>query len=107
IVNPLFLLVFLGTGLACLLVVIGALLSWGDPRALLLALGGGLYLVGGIVVTMVVNVPMNDALAAVDGESEEDATLWQHYLRRWTAWNHVRTASCVAAAVLLFVGMVP
>ena len=94
-----------GTGLMCLLAIIGAVLRWGDPGSSFLLLGGAVYLAGSIGVTMVVNVPMNDALAAVDAESEEGKKLWHHYLRRWTAWNHVRTAACVMAMVLLMVGM--
>lgn len=46
---------------------------------------------------MVFNVPLNNALAAADPTSPEGAGLWTRYLREWTAWNHLRTATGVAA----------
>ena len=45
------------------------------------------------VVTMVFNVPLNDALAAADTSSPEAASLWARYLKDWTFWNHVRMAA--------------
>ena len=42
-----------------------------------------------------------NALAAADPQSSGGARLWAGYVTSWTAWNHVRTASALAAAVLL------
>jgi len=61
--------------------------------------------VGTVLVTMVFNVPRNDALAAVDPASAEGARLWARYVVEWTAWNHVRTAAALAAATLLTVAL--
>jgi uncharacterized membrane protein len=47
------------------------------------------------------NVPLNDALAAVDPASAEGARLWAGYFTRWTAWNHVRYAATLAGAASL------
>ncbi|MBW4543902.1 MAG: DUF1772 domain-containing protein [Symplocastrum torsivum CPER-KK1] len=44
------------------------------------------------------NVPLNDALAKVDPASTDGASLWVSYLTNWTNWNHVRTATALAAA---------
>ena len=63
--------------------------------------GGGLYLVGTVLVTMVRNVPMNNALAAVDPVSADGATQWARYVPGWTAWNSVRTVAAIAAAAML------
>jgi uncharacterized membrane protein len=52
------------------------------------------------VVTMVFNVPLNDALAAVDPGSPDAAPLWARYLKDWTFWNHVRTITSTAACAL-------
>lgn len=60
-----------------------------------------LYLVGTILVTIVFNVPRNEALAAVDPASAEGVILWAGYVTSWTAWNHVRTAAALAAAASL------
>jgi uncharacterized membrane protein len=65
-----------------------------------MAVGGVLYIVGMFVCTMIFNVPLNDALAAVDPASAEAASVWARYLREWTLWNHVRTISCTAACAL-------
>jgi len=63
--------------------------------------GGLVYLIGTILVTMAFNVPRNNALAAVEPQSAVGARLWAGYVTSWTAWNHVRTAAVLAAAVLL------
>jgi uncharacterized membrane protein len=67
--------------------------------------GGALYLVGAILVTMVFNVPRNNALAGLAPTSAEGAKLWAAYLSSWTAWNHVRTLASLAAATLLTMGL--
>lgn len=59
--------------------------------------GGFIYVVGMFIVTMVFNVPLNDALAVVDPSSTEAASVWARYLRDWTMWNHVRTIASTAA----------
>jgi hypothetical protein len=66
--------------------------------AALLLVGGMLYLVGAIGLTIVYHVPLNDALATVDPNSAEGAGRWAGYLEGWTRWNHVRTAAALAAA---------
>jgi uncharacterized membrane protein len=62
--------------------------------------GGIIYVAGMFGVTMVFNVPLNNALmsagAAQAGES------WARYLKSWTRWNHVRTLASTAA-LLLFI----
>ena len=67
------------------------------PRS---AVAAGLYLLGCIGVTMACNVPLNERLADVDADDSSAHALWQHYLRRWTLWNHVRTIAPAIAALL-------
>jgi len=43
---------------------------------------------------------MNDALAAAKPETPEGARLWANNLVIWTAWNHVRTVTALAATAL-------
>jgi len=59
---------------------------------------GLLYLAGTLLVTIVFNVPRNEALAAVAPTDPNSAKLWAGYVAGWTAWNHVRTAASLAAA---------
>jgi uncharacterized membrane protein len=56
------------------------------------------YLVGTIGVTMLFNVPRNNALAVLVPADAQAATFWSGYLSSWTAWNHVRTIAALAAA---------
>jgi uncharacterized membrane protein len=51
-----------------------------------------------MLVTMAFNVPLNQALAAVEPASAEGGALWSRYLSAWTAWNHVRTSASLLAA---------
>ena len=105
VINPWFLGVFLGTAGACAILVVVALVYWQEPGAALLLTGVLLYLAGTFLVTMLFNVPLNDALAAVAPDSAEGASLWSRYLTDWTNWNHVRTIAGLAAAALLTVAL--
>ena len=105
VINPLFLTVFLGTAAACLLLIVSSLLRWHEPGAAYLLVGSLLYLAGTILVTIICNVPRNDALAAVDPSTADAARLWADYITSWTAWNHVRTAAALAAAAALTIAL--
>jgi uncharacterized membrane protein len=105
IVRPAFLIVFLGTGVACAL-AFG--LGWQhlskDTLAYVTA-GGAVYALGSIAVTIAFNVPLNNRLAAVDPESKEGVKMWQVYLTKWTRWNHVRSIATVVSTVLLLLAL--
>ena len=103
VINPLFMAAFMGTAVLCLVVAAGALFGWSGPHSTLVLAGAVLYLVGNIVVTMTGNVPLNNALAAVDPASTEGAAVWARYLSTWTAWNHVRTATGLAASACFII----
>jgi uncharacterized membrane protein len=105
VINPVFLTVFLGTGVACAVGIFGSVTRWQDPGAAYVLAGSALYLLGSILVTMVFNVPRNNALAALMPASAEGAKLWASYLSSWTAWNHVRTIGSLVAAALLTLGL--
>lgn len=100
IVRSLFMPFFLGTTLASAALAGLAILRWGEPGALAMMVGGITYVIGMFVVTMVFNVPLNNALAAVDASSANATLLWARYLKEWTFWNHVRTVACTGATAL-------
>ena len=104
VINAWFMAVFFGTAVACILVVF-SLLSWNVPESVYQLTGSLLYLIGTILVTMIFNVPRNNALAATDPASPDGASVWAGYLTSWTAWNHVRTAAALAAVVLLTIAL--
>ena len=101
VLNPWFFAVFFGTGVGCIFLVIFALLHWSGPAASHLVVGSMLYIFGPIFVTLVFNVPLNNALARAATNDPDSVSLWRHYLRRWTFWNHVRTGGSLAAATWL------
>jgi uncharacterized membrane protein len=104
-VTPLFMTALFGTAAACVLLAVSTVFVWYQPGAGYVLIGSLFYLLGTIVVTIVFNVPRNNALAAVNPGSADGARLWTDYVSSWTAWNHVRTIAAVAAAALLTVGL--
>jgi len=105
IINPVFMAAFLGTSAVCVCLVISSLMRWHDPAAVCLLIGGAVYLVGSLGVTIVFNVPMNDALASAAPMSPDGAKLWADYLNRWTFWNHIRTIASLGASALLTIAL--
>lgn len=87
VVNPAFLLVFLGTGAVSVTAAAlgGTTTGW---------VGAGLYLLGGIVFTAAYHIPRNSAL-----EREGTTEYWARYLREWVPGNHVRAIACLGAAL--------
>lgn len=105
VLNSLFMAAFLGTAAACILLAISSLSRWHQPAAAYLLVGSLLYLIGTVGVTIVFNVPLNEALATVEPSSTDGANLWVSYLANWTFWNHIRTAAAITAATLLTIAL--
>lgn len=106
VINPLFMLFFMGTAVVCLGLSVYSMFRLSQPGSLLLLAGCVLYFVGTFLVTIVFNVPLNNSLAAADPASAAGAELWTRYLANWTMWNHVRTIAAFAAAVSLTLALV-
>lgn len=83
ILNPAFLLLFLGTPIVCC-----ALLVWDRSPAVWVAVATAVL---AVVITAAFNVPLNDALAA-DGVRSA-------FERPWNTWHVIRTAVCVTTFV--------
>jgi uncharacterized membrane protein len=105
ILNPLFLLFFLGTALASVILVVAAVLQHSHIHGPLLLAGCALYLVGTFGITMLVNVPLNDKLASQDPATVQAAQFWAVYVSQWMKWNHVRTIASLAATTLLILAI--
>jgi len=100
--NAVFAPAFFGTPVA--LLAAAGLAFASRLRTAALAFGAAclVYLLGGLVLTMAVNVPMNEVLAAIEvpADSQEARRLWQDYSTPWQFWNVVRTiASGIALAL--------
>jgi uncharacterized membrane protein len=81
------------------------LVSHSHPATIFFLGGAVLYFVGTFLVTIFGNVPLNNKLAAVSATDPAAANLWEHYLNRWTKWNHVRTAAALLAVLLFSLGL--
>ena len=92
-VTPLFMTALFGTAVACVAAIVDGAIA-----------AGVVYLLGVIAVTIAYNVPRNNALASVEPGTAEAERLWARYVTEWTAANHVRTVSGLAAAALLIAG---
>jgi uncharacterized membrane protein len=98
-VTPPFMALFLGSAVLCAVIAVVTFVLWPDEGTVELLVGSALYLFGSFGLTMVANVPRNDALAGLEPGSPEAAAYWPAYVREWTMWNHVRTAASAGAAV--------
>ncbi|GAA3474660.1 anthrone oxygenase family protein [Nonomuraea roseola] len=103
ILNPLFLPAFLAANVAPLVTGVLLLTQGRSSAGIAFLVAGGVYVVGAFVVTMAINVPMNNALEAGTGPAER---LWADYSPGWQRWNVIRglaslLALGVAAAGLL------
>ncbi|MGJ4891648.1 DUF1772 domain-containing protein [Bradyrhizobium sp. HKCCYLRH3099] len=106
IVNSPFIPFFMGTTVAAALLAVVAVVRWGEPGSLALLAAGILYVLGMFVVTLAFNVPLNNALAAVDPASPQGAALWASYVRDWSVWNHLRTFASLGSALLFMLALV-
>ena len=85
-----------------------ALVAWnGKERrsAIFFGIGSVLNVLGVMVPTSTVNVPLNDTLAVVEAplDGARAQGIWQSYSAPWQFWNAIRAV--VAGAVLLLVGL--
>jgi uncharacterized membrane protein len=96
--RSIFLPLFLATTLSAAALAVIGMLDVRAPGSLSMIAGGLLYVVGMTVVTMVFNVPLNNALAASGGGADA-GSVWARYLGDWTLWNHVRTVTSTLACV--------
>jgi uncharacterized membrane protein len=65
------------------------------------------YAVGTFGVTMVMNVPMNDALAKVAVPQDINAArqVWAGFTSGWMPWNHLRAAAATLSLLLAALGL--
>lgn len=103
IINPLFLVVFIGSALLSVLLVYLVVSSQLCSGQWWLLFGGVLYLLGPIGITIGFNVPLNNRLATTPA-SEADVA-WPQYVVRWLRWNHRRTWLGAVSLCALSVGL--
>ncbi|MBH5319574.1 DUF1772 domain-containing protein [Paenibacillus sp. GSMTC-2017] len=104
VINPLSGILFLGTALTSVFLIIVSLTRFSDPGSIYLLAGSLLYVVA-ILITGAFNVPLNNELASVQPSSSVGAELWAHFIPTWTKWNHVRTLACIGSSALLIISL--
>lgn len=106
--NAVFAPAFFGTPVVLFLTSAVLLLQQARAAAVWFALAGMVYLIGGLVLTMVVNVPMNEALGnmPVPDDITNAQEVWQAYSAPWQVWNLVRTVASAVALVLAVIGVI-
>jgi len=103
ILNPVFLFLFLGTPILCVLIALKSALQLGSLGSLFLFIGALSYLIGPFGITVLFNVPLNNKLA--EAERSDADEVWPAYQKQWQRWNHVRTYIGVASIFLLAAGL--
>ena len=98
ILNPLFGIVFGGALLVPAVAAVLAFVSGETARGRVIAASGVVYLLGVLVVTDAVSVPLNEALA-----SNADRRAFEP---RWVRFNTLRTVSALLAFVIGLVALV-
>jgi uncharacterized membrane protein len=104
--NGVFAPAFFGAPLAAFLTAVVLFTQHFRGSAVMFALSGLVSLCLGVVLTMVVHVPMNEALAVVETPTDLDAAraIWQNYSPDWQFWNQTRTVTTGIAFVLAVLG---
>jgi uncharacterized membrane protein len=100
-----FIVTFLATTVLAAVLAVVSLVRWNAPGSIALLAGSALYLVGVFGVTILFNVPLNNALAEVDAGSVSGSDMWNRYNVAWTRWNHLRTVAALAATVAFIMAM--
>jgi uncharacterized membrane protein len=103
ILNPVFMLVFMGTTFVAAALAVSALWTWDEGGAGLRLAGGLCYLIGSFGITAAYHVPRNNAIDVLDPDHESSPAKWSTYLAEWVPWNHVRAAASTASLVLLVI----
>lgn len=103
IINPLFLMFFLGTPVLCVIIAIFSLLNFNGVSSVLLLVGSISYVIGPFGITLRRNVPLNNKLAEL--QPAEGADVWADYQVKWQRWNHIRTYIGLASMIFLSLGL--
>ncbi len=103
IINPIFLIFFMGTPVLCLIIVVASVLDLSAHGHVYFFAGALTYLLGPFGITMVCNVPLNNTLAGTPLTESKEA--WPRYQKKWQWWNHIRTYMGILSVFLLALGL--
>jgi uncharacterized membrane protein len=103
--HPIFILVWVGSAVVLITALALGFTRLDGPGLLLLLFAALFYLFGVQVPTVVVNIPLNNKLQALDVDNTDDAGLRsarEKFESRWNQWNSIRTViSSLVSLVLI------
>ncbi len=104
--HPIFMLVWIGSVAAILVVAAFGVSQLSSDNRLLLIAATLAYLAGVQLPTMVINIPLNKRLQTLDIDAM-DETAYQRARKefepRWIRWNSIRTALATLTSALLLI----
>lgn len=105
--NIVFAPAFFGTGFVLILTSVFAWRVNLAKPAILFMMAGLVYLCGGMILTIMVNVPMNVALGLVVIPDDIDLAqqIWSNYSEPWQTYNIIRTVASAVALLLTGLGI--
>lgn len=105
--NAVFAPAFFATPLVCGLAALGAHFEKNRAATRAFAAAALVYALGGILLTMTINVPMNEALAQIDvpQDTARATRIWEDYSPRWQRFNTLRTVASGVALLLTGYGL--
>lgn len=106
--NAVFAPAFFGTPFVLGLTAIALRRAKLGKSSTLFALSAGVYFAFGLILTMAVNVPMNEALGAltVPQDISQAREIWTEYSATWQFWNLTRTVASGLSFLLAVAGVV-
>ena len=105
--NAVFAPAFFGTSIVLLITTLVLRAAEQGPASFWFGLATLLVAILGVGLTMVVNVPMNEALATVTVPKDPDAArmIWEDYSPKWQFWNQMRTIATGLAVLCIGIGL--
>jgi uncharacterized membrane protein len=106
--NGVFAPVFFGTVVVLAAASVAAARSRHRRAAILLGAATVIYVGGAVLLTQLVNVPMNEELAAtaIPASREQAAEIWSAYSGRWQLFNVIRTVASGTSLLLSCLALV-
>ena len=96
--NPLFFIVFFGSAVSSVAVLVTSTMTSNENFQPTLFLAS-ICLILTFLSTIMINVPLNNMLGTVK-QGDSHARAWAYYQRKWVRWNHLRTLLCTLSSVL-------
>ena len=107
--SPLFIIMWVGSVVAMLAVLVLGLMTTAGPGRMLLVGAAGIYLVGVQLPTAAVNIPLNNRVQNLQIEELDPSAARMErdlFEPRWNRWNVIRTFVAVGSLAMLLAAFV-